>query len=46
MQIAGLEGELHSAIGNLVSNAVRYTPEGGASMSTGRSCPTAVASWL
>jgi two-component system, OmpR family, phosphate regulon sensor histidine kinase PhoR len=29
VQIAGNEGELASAIGNLVNNAVRYTPEGG-----------------
>ena len=28
-QIAGDEKELKSALGNLVSNAVRYTPEGG-----------------
>ncbi|MGZ5237985.1 MAG: phosphate regulon sensor histidine kinase PhoR [Caldimonas sp.] len=28
-QIAGIESELQSAIGNLVSNAVRYTPDGG-----------------
>ena len=28
-QIAGIESELASAVGNLVSNAVRYTPEGG-----------------
>ncbi len=28
-QIAGTENELISAIGNLVTNAVRYTPEGG-----------------
>ena len=28
-QIAGTESELQSAIGNLVSNAVRYTPDGG-----------------
>jgi two-component system phosphate regulon sensor histidine kinase PhoR len=29
VQIAGLETELMSAVTNLVSNAVRYTPEGG-----------------
>lgn len=29
IEIAGLEPELYSAIGNLLSNAVRYTPEGG-----------------
>jgi len=29
VEIAGLETELLSAVGNLVSNAVRYTPEGG-----------------
>jgi two-component system phosphate regulon sensor histidine kinase PhoR len=29
VQLAGNETELHSAIGNLVNNAVRYTPEGG-----------------
>jgi two-component system phosphate regulon sensor histidine kinase PhoR len=29
VEIAGSEVELHSAIGNLLSNAVRYTPEGG-----------------
>ncbi|MBL0720493.1 phosphate regulon sensor histidine kinase PhoR [Piscinibacter sp. Jin2] len=29
-QIAGNETELHSAVANLVTNAVRYTPEGGA----------------
>ena len=28
-EIAGSDVELHSALGNLVSNAVRYTPEGG-----------------
>ena len=28
-EIAGSDAELHSALGNLVSNAVRYTPEGG-----------------
>jgi two-component system phosphate regulon sensor histidine kinase PhoR len=28
-QIAGSESELLSAVGNLVNNAVRYTPEGG-----------------
>ena len=28
MEIAGVEGEWLSAMGNLVSNAVRYTPEG------------------
>ena len=28
-QIAGAQNELHSAITNLVNNAVRYTPEGG-----------------
>lgn len=29
VQVAGIEGELMSAISNLVSNAVRYTPDGG-----------------
>jgi two-component system phosphate regulon sensor histidine kinase PhoR len=29
IEIAGSDGELHSAIGNLLTNAVRYTPEGG-----------------
>ena len=29
-QIAGAEAELLSAVGNVVNNAVRYTPEGGA----------------
>ena len=29
LQVAGQEGELQSAIGNLLTNAVRYTPEGG-----------------
>jgi len=29
MQVAGSETELLSAVGNLVNNAVRYTPEGG-----------------
>ncbi len=29
VQVAGAEGELLSAIGNLVNNAVRYTPGGG-----------------
>ncbi|MBX3619971.1 MAG: phosphate regulon sensor histidine kinase PhoR [Rhizobacter sp.] len=29
VQLAGLESELMSAVGNLVTNAVRYTPEGG-----------------
>jgi two-component system, OmpR family, phosphate regulon sensor histidine kinase PhoR len=28
-QIAGSDSELQSAVGNLVSNAVRYTPDGG-----------------
>ncbi|HMO47201.1 MAG TPA: phosphate regulon sensor histidine kinase PhoR [Rubrivivax sp.] len=28
-QIAGSEAELHSALGNLATNAVRYTPAGG-----------------
>jgi two-component system, OmpR family, phosphate regulon sensor histidine kinase PhoR len=28
-EIAGLQAELHSAMSNLVTNAVRYTPEGG-----------------
>lgn len=28
-QVAGVETELVSAMGNLISNAVRYTPEGG-----------------
>ncbi len=28
-QVAGSEAELHSALGNLVTNAVRYTPTGG-----------------
>ena len=28
-EVAGSEPELHSAIANLVNNAVRYTPEGG-----------------
>ncbi len=27
--LTGCESELHSAFGNLISNAVRYTPEGG-----------------
>jgi two-component system, OmpR family, phosphate regulon sensor histidine kinase PhoR len=30
LEIAGSPGELHSAMSNLVSNAVRYTPAGGA----------------
>jgi two-component system phosphate regulon sensor histidine kinase PhoR len=29
VQIAGAESELHSAVANLVSNAIRYTPAGG-----------------
>jgi two-component system phosphate regulon sensor histidine kinase PhoR len=28
-ELTGSEGELHSAISNLLNNAVRYTPEGG-----------------
>jgi two-component system phosphate regulon sensor histidine kinase PhoR len=28
-ELAGIESELHSAISNLMNNAVRYTPEGG-----------------
>ena len=28
-ELAGQDTELHSALGNLMSNAVRYTPEGG-----------------
>jgi two-component system phosphate regulon sensor histidine kinase PhoR len=30
LEIAGASGELHSALSNLVSNAIRYTPAGGA----------------
>jgi two-component system, OmpR family, phosphate regulon sensor histidine kinase PhoR len=29
LEISGVESELFSAMGNLVSNAIRYTPEGG-----------------
>ncbi|MFZ8455760.1 hypothetical protein ACO1M1_14860, partial [Staphylococcus aureus] len=29
VELAGVESELHSAIANLVTNAVRYTPTGG-----------------
>lgn len=29
LELAGTESELHSAVGNLVHNAVRYTPENG-----------------
>ncbi len=29
VQLAGAQAELHSAVTNLVNNAVRYTPEGG-----------------
>ena len=29
VELAGLEAELHSAVANLVNNAVRYTPTGG-----------------
>ena len=29
IELAGLEAELHSAVANLVNNAVRYTPTGG-----------------
>ena len=29
LDVAGLEPELHSAVANLVTNAVRYTPSGG-----------------
>jgi two-component system phosphate regulon sensor histidine kinase PhoR len=29
IELAGVEGELLSAVGNLLANAVRYTPEGG-----------------
>jgi len=29
VELAGAEGELNSAVGNLLSNAVRYTPDGG-----------------
>jgi two-component system, OmpR family, phosphate regulon sensor histidine kinase PhoR len=29
VELAGAEGELASAVGNLLSNAVRYTPDGG-----------------
>jgi two-component system phosphate regulon sensor histidine kinase PhoR len=29
VELAGAEGELRSAVGNLLSNAVRYTPDGG-----------------
>ncbi|MBL8348849.1 MAG: phosphate regulon sensor histidine kinase PhoR [Burkholderiaceae bacterium] len=29
VEVAGLEAELHSAVANLATNAVRYTPDGG-----------------
>ncbi len=29
LELAGSESELHSALANLLSNAIRYTPEGG-----------------
>ena len=29
VELAGIESELHSAVSNLLNNAVRYTPEGG-----------------
>jgi two-component system phosphate regulon sensor histidine kinase PhoR len=29
VELAGIETELHSAVSNLLNNAVRYTPEGG-----------------
>lgn len=29
LELAGVEAELHSALANLLSNAIRYTPEGG-----------------
>ncbi|MDN3920391.1 phosphate regulon sensor histidine kinase PhoR [Roseateles violae] len=29
VELAGIEAELHSAVANLLSNAVRYTPDGG-----------------
>jgi two-component system phosphate regulon sensor histidine kinase PhoR len=29
LEIAGIDGELTSAVGNLLGNAVRYTPDGG-----------------
>ncbi|RZJ03989.1 MAG: phosphate regulon sensor histidine kinase PhoR [Rubrivivax sp.] len=29
IELAGIESELQSAVGNLVTNAVRYTPDGG-----------------
>ena len=42
LEIAGAASELQSAMSNLVSNAVRYTPAGGnASTCAGACCPTA-----
>jgi two-component system phosphate regulon sensor histidine kinase PhoR len=29
LELAGVEAELHSALANLLSNAIRYTPQGG-----------------
>jgi two-component system phosphate regulon sensor histidine kinase PhoR len=38
-KVAGVEGEWLSAMGNLVSNAIRYTPEGGTIAVSWASCP-------
>ncbi|HET6787703.1 MAG TPA: ATP-binding protein, partial [Aquabacterium sp.] len=39
VELAGVEGEWLSAMGNLVSNAVRYTPEGGSITVSWVTCP-------
>lgn len=40
LEFAGVASEIHSAIGNLVNNAIRYTPAGGAIRVTAEIDPT------
>lgn len=43
LQLQGNRDELHSAFGNLVSNAIRYTPEGGCISITWKEVPQGAA---